>query len=518
MKLVLLFAICSTSYGGTFYISSSGSDTNNGTSKSTPWLHAPAMPACASNCLAHTTVAGDQFIFRGGDTWHFGNSAAAPYTGGTWNWNTEPYPNGTSNNPIYIGVDLTWFSGGSWSRPILTGDNPTQAGLNTYVASCPYQITGIDILSLGNRQYYTIDNFEMTGMCQVGTTQEYVYINYGSGLGLQFLNLYIHGWTRTNDTINIFAFRGGAAGNGPPSDTLTNVVIDGSDSDPRAAGACYCDWWNVSNSYFTNTSQAIVRFPHVFHDNVQEYWYDEGHGNLLESVGDASGTNAFYNNIWRYLSQDGTSQVGVWLLPPPGTTDYIFNNLGYKSGPIQYMNLGNSGTNVGNYVLFNNTFQTDFTQNIFNCNYMQGGTITDSNNHFIGDMSQYSSPCNNKTSDHAILMSNAAATAAGYTASETYAYSPPASNSSTVGAGTNRQSYCTALSTAASSDPTLSDAAAACQFDFKYACTYNSTSHTVTCPARTAVARPSSAAWDVGSYEYAAGGDAPAAKRRRLIQ
>jgi hypothetical protein len=28
-------------------------------------------------------------------------------------------PSGTSGNPTYIGVDQTWFNGGSWTRPVL---------------------------------------------------------------------------------------------------------------------------------------------------------------------------------------------------------------------------------------------------------------------------------------------------------------------------------------------------------------------------------------------------------------
>ena len=76
-----------------YFIAASGSDTNNGTSETTPWLHAPGMQKCASNCaavLSYTSggirgsAAGLGFIFRGGDTWHFGNSGLSPYTGGTY--------------------------------------------------------------------------------------------------------------------------------------------------------------------------------------------------------------------------------------------------------------------------------------------------------------------------------------------------------------------------------------------------------------------------------------------------
>src|ERR1039457_6529579 len=126
LGICLLLMIASVGLGTaeaatTHYIAANGSDSNNGTSTTTPWLHAPGMPNCTGTCASYTPQAGDKFIFRGGDTWHFGNSGASPYTGGTWdvhNWfgtsaATCMYE-GTQTGCIYYGVDLTWFSGASW--------------------------------------------------------------------------------------------------------------------------------------------------------------------------------------------------------------------------------------------------------------------------------------------------------------------------------------------------------------------------------------------------------------------
>src|SRR5690242_4163905 len=79
-----LFAAGSAS-ATTYYIAANGSDSNNGTSKTSPWQHAPGMPSCTGTCASTTPRAGDQFIFRGGDTWHYGSGT--PSVGGTWNWN-----------------------------------------------------------------------------------------------------------------------------------------------------------------------------------------------------------------------------------------------------------------------------------------------------------------------------------------------------------------------------------------------------------------------------------------------
>ena len=93
-----------------YYIAANGSDSNSGTTESSPWLHAPQMPNCSANCATvqnGTLQPGTGLIFRGGDTWHISNSSASPYVGGTWGFNSG----GTLNNPIYIGVDQNWFSG-----------------------------------------------------------------------------------------------------------------------------------------------------------------------------------------------------------------------------------------------------------------------------------------------------------------------------------------------------------------------------------------------------------------------
>lgn len=508
-----------------YFISANGSDSNSGTDEAHAWLHAPHMPACSNNCLALQNAkvpAGTGLIFRGGDTWHFGDGAATPYTGGAWDWNVSPYPNGTSSSPIYIGVDKNWYSGSSWNRPVLTGDNPLTPHPGVpldYVGSCQHQIAGGNlILGLANRQYYTIDNFEMKGICeqQLNNAAYDTYVFYAAGKGMTFSNLYIHGWTHlqfncsgtTGLCFNIFAFQSDAQG-GLPQDSWNNVVIDGSDSDPQGAGACFCSAWNVSNSVIRYAGQTVVRLPHVWHDVLVDHAYFPGdgqaHGNAWESVGDATGTNAFYNNVFSNIFPNGSSgNVVFWPAPDTSTTDYLFNNVfSLVHGGGNYMDIGQSGSPRGDFVYFNNTFENEDGLPIFWCNYLSGGTLTDINNHFITDASSpYSSPCNNKTSHNALLMTRSAAAGAGYTASETYAYSPNSATSATVNTGLNQQNACSALTTAAASDSSLSDAALACQSDTGYGCTYNTSSHSVSCPARNSLPRPTSTAWNIGAYQY----------------
>ena len=66
--LLTLFAPKNTS-ATTYYVSTSGSDTNNGTTKTTPWAHVPGMPSATATAGSYKAVAGDTIILKGCDVW-----------------------------------------------------------------------------------------------------------------------------------------------------------------------------------------------------------------------------------------------------------------------------------------------------------------------------------------------------------------------------------------------------------------------------------------------------------------
>jgi hypothetical protein len=383
-------------------------------------------------------------------------------------------------------------------------------------------------------EFVIFDNFELTGLCEsdLGGTANDHYFDYGSSQGpITLTNNYIHGWTHvafanpqnpigscTSSTVclNLAAFYGSVISGGPPDDTIMYDVVDGSDSDPVAMQFCYCGFWNVAYSYFSGGSQLITRDQHLFHDSTITNFVDNGHANVMESVGDTPGPSnayAIYNNVFDtiYVSPYLNSNVVFWPYPPVGSTLYWFNNVVYNVGPGEFFNMGQNNSDEGNFAIFNNTFQvnhrTDGGWDGISCSATgNADPFTNANNLYITSDSSsfYSSNCSGKGTDTtSLLMTNATATSGGYASSGTYAYSPTSSSSRTVGVGTNEvKSFCSALSTAASTDSTLSDAATGCLSDTRYACAYNSANHTVTCPGRTAVARPSSGNWDIGAYQF----------------
>jgi hypothetical protein len=521
-----------------YFISAGGADTNSGTTEAAAWLHAPGMPNCANNCSSVSLTTGEGFIFRGGDTWHFGASTS-PAVGGTWSWSEM----GTSTAPEYIGVDLTWYSGGSWTRPVFNADNATS--LNVSV-SCSYTIGADNIMvSIGSNSssdYVYFDDIALTGFCiTAGSGGE----PFGSDRIINAMwgqstvphvvveRTYIHGWTNTCSW--------GTTGNGSCHDNgqlnlfpgvghiLLNVV-DGSDSyagmaspDGNQAPAGYEIAYNV----FNYISQGTPYSCKLVHDNLWENFMTTMHANILECFADSfSSVLAIYNNViyntCGSVSNGGTESgcafgtVGIWPYPnnSPAQTAYIFNNVFYSlsTGIGNYWDIGNpeSGTTaIGTQNDFNNTLEYADNGAEFGCSNLSSNPTNLANNYEITDNSSAYSGCNGSTpATFTTELHQTHSTSSGQTSSSTYGYYP-LSNFAGIGQGTNETSnYCAALSTAAGSDSTLTDAANACLQDTRYGIAYNSTSHTVSSPGRTPNNRPSSGAWDIGAYEYS-GASAP---------
>jgi hypothetical protein len=539
-----------------YFIAANGLDTNSGTSESSPWLHAPGMPACAGNCLAHKPAAGEGFIFRGGDTWHFGNSSASPYTGGTWdmyslNWGTASTCLGfglPTNGCIYYGVDPTWFTGSSWVRPILTGDNPTSTSL---VASCAHQIPNTGqyvtntLTSMAPNSIF--DNFEMTGVCSndgspvSGKTSTYIaYMGTGTaGTGMAIVqNVYIHGWTATNTAGQAGANQPGTliGGGFNGLQSFDHIVIDGQDSNPGSfAWGTFPSFYHLRDSIVRYTNQGVGAWCHDIHDNIFEHFYNHNsgagsHTNILECNSDSTGDavsqppntpNVFYNNIVRHddASYAGSGQVHLWFCPG-SIPEYWFNNAMYDvaigndwdyAGPPIY-----TCSNTGGQFMFNNTL-VDVQQPCFVSNVNHGGQyLTVLNELLIGTgYDSGSTACQGRSDATNISMSDSTATAQGYTsgvggssggsntcANDATPCAATSSNSPTVAAGANHQAYCTALASVSSEPAIGTEAANACKFGTTDGCAYDTTKHAMVCPAQTPVARSTSAAWDVGASQF----------------
>ncbi len=487
--LVLLFG--TSAFASTYYVDfASGSDSNSGTSTNSPWQHAPGMGGCTANCASASPGAGDQIILKGGVTW--------PNSVLTWNFKWR----GSKGNEIYIGVDQSWYAGASWSRPVIDAGKKTSGPANL-------------MMDLQNADWVTVDNLEFTGMYWDGSASGGFHSNrllhLAQADGVEIKNCYFHGWSHSSSTGDGMTVVLGDTHfpNQAPNSSFHDNVIDGSDGD-RISGACM---YGGPPVIYNNVCRAvsngyILNGVKLFHDNLIENIarsFSSGvHVNGFESNCDDG--LLFYNNVVRHTDMNlpgATSPAGivVWSAPAGGKTSYIFNNVIYD-GPTTQANTFNidpgdiscAGSGTGTAVVYNNTMGCGPAGSesgvCVRKVHSTGVNAVITNNHFITSNSSYFTAGGTITTSNNVKESASQAISDGFgVAANTAAYALPTDASApTAGAGANLSSSCTG-------------ALAGLCTDTSYACSYNVANHTVSCPARTPVARPSgSKAWDVGAY------------------
>jgi hypothetical protein len=544
-SILLTLAVCFL-FGGlasatTYYIAANGSDSNNGTSNTTPWAHAPGMPKCTAACAAKTPAAGDQFIFRGGDTWHFGNSAASPYVGsGGWTWTWS----GSSTSPIYIGVDQTWYSGSSWARPVMNSDNALST---SFVKSCSYDDSTANDLWLNQVSYVTVDNFEWPGRCWSSPSSSSAAIFNYQTCHVILSNHYFHGWTAvlgSEDNQMILGNASGSCGLATFNQYSGNV-FDGSDSSAGAANSAACaqgfepgmpcqsgvgiygEGYDIHDNVFRYMSNmAVVVNLSTYHDNLAEYLYTSyapagiaPHSNVINNDAAGASTNIyFYNNTVRHTFVSET----IYLYVGSGGAVYLFNNVFFDNlrydasgdtAPSNCIQMQGAGGTQSIYI-YNNTFDNDTDDPTGGgCQISFWGTPANpqawngpayfENNHFIGytnlaafNYGARSGGVNLPVHDNGneIFQPTATARSQGYTQSNND--SPTASTNATVGAGADVTSSCSTFSSDSSLCSGTSLGVTEQSGDGGQMINY---------PAIAIVTRPSTGAWDVGAYEFGGG-------------
>ncbi|MGB8913095.1 MAG: hypothetical protein WCC85_12525, partial [Candidatus Sulfotelmatobacter sp.] len=339
--LILGILTAGSASATTYYIAANGSDSNNGTSKTTPWLHAPGMTGCSATCASTSPNPGDSFILRGGDTWHYNSTAGSP-VGMKWNWNWSGSSTNCQLNPhagtvvttscIYVGVDQTWYSGSSWTRPILNMDNPPT---NSLPGSCANNQSGVNLIATGGASYFIFDNFEITGWCWIGNAGS---VFNSQGNQIQISNIYFHGWSTNNVTDSFGAIQGDIPF--ASYQRCNNNVFDGSDASEgnvanKATGmSIYNACTEIDHNIFSHVSNGCICSPLYVHDNLFQYLYepnDSGtHGNIVEwnnpnlTSAMAPKGVSFYNNIMHDTNEGEGINLAV-----VSAHAYVFNNVSW---------------------------------------------------------------------------------------------------------------------------------------------------------------------------------------------
>ncbi len=462
MLVLSYFVFAGSASATTYYIDySSGSDNNSGTSKTTPWMHAPGMQGCTGACASASPNAGDSLILKGGVTW--------PNNSFQWNWSWS----GSGGSPIYVGVDQTWFTGGAWARPILNAQGTTMSGNNNFISMS----SGISNV--------VIDNLEFTGLFWSGS-QAYnhtVMINMSDGTQITIENCYFHNWTHGSGASDDLKVIQGSTT--PPYNTgsiVTNCTFTGLPSGSDSGMATYAIP-EADHNIVHDMSNGILASNSVrVHDNtiynIRSSFDTTSHENAIETT--AGGTNYIYNNLIH-----DTYAITIFVGGGTGSsaeTDYIFNNVIYNSPPIP-IQIDTQPVAAGAAHIYNNTLEAGSSGGtavrILDRGQGSLATLDLRNNHYISDLgsnpacyvggtSQGCASVNSVTDTSNLTMTHAVAATQGYSASEVNAYSPTASSNSTVGAGVNL----TSLGIAALDSDSLN------------------------------TPRPSNAAWDIGAYLF----------------
>lgn len=518
LGVVLVFAVVLSAEAfatNTYYVSkSTGADTNTSTQakvKATAWAHLPGMGGATSNAAAYTPVAGDTFILMGCDVWV---SADLPIT---WDFS------GSSGNPITVTVDKTWYNSSNcpvaWNRPIF--DNPSHT-----VFTNPSTVnTFFEIANSSSRSWITIDNIEWKNLaCPSGCSGLQLYTEcFNSCTNTSLTNNYFHAWNVVTDGNCILMGYGASSAN----NTVDHNVINGADATGAspAGGTCvglFGTWpTTASNNIVHDLANGFVGHADAngtaFITGNQIYNIQASnagsHPNFIETVG----TGIYYisNNALHDMVAPGGDTM---FLGTSGETDIVWDNVMWNlHNPPEIGSAAGTAITLMEY--FNNTIvpsagsyciQIGHTETITNIKIQNNHCISTVSGSYNGTGMDPAIVTNATTftiDSSNLLMTPTTATAQGYTSSQTFAYSPTLISNSTVGAGVNLTATATGNLSSLQSDTT-------------FACSLQTVTTVLQaiCPARTTNSRPSSAAWDVGAYEFTSAAIVPSGQLQNGAQ
>lgn len=410
----------------TYYVDySAGSDAAAGTAKATAWKRAPYMKGFAGS---YSHSAGDQFIFKGGVSWP--NSA----------FQLNITAGGSSGSPDYYGVDTSWYSGGSFSRPVFDFENILIGPGWSYSAGLLINATG---------GYFILDNIEFKNHRAPfnGSDWGACTINYTAGSSLVVSNCLIKDWSLATP---VTTGRDGGGGGGIFSFSGSGIVIDGCEFHQAGSavksGRSMSVGATIRNCTVHDTimgllgagtiySNTFYSFPDptdlAQHANVI-YTRDPStiYNNRIHDItpyaqviypspsanGTVTGTTLIHDNVVWNVSQPNIA-LEMEANTSTGQTVRIFHNT--------LVGAGGAGTTVR--VIYRGNSQTWGTIDVRNNHFITSGTSVGYNNTNAG----FAEVLSATVSDN-ITMTPNDATSYGYTAANGYQPTSPSSPSVTT--------------------------------------------------------------------------------------
>lgn len=319
-RIILLFVLMAVPCFAvrTFYIDFvGGSDSNSvaqAQSNATPWKRAPGMSGNTISGYSH--IAGDRFIFKGGVTWD-----------NTCFMFTIP-GSGNSTDSDYFGVDVTWYTGGAWSKPVFDGE---------YIKD--------KLVSVGSNTYFTFDRIEMKRvLCDT---------NFGDGLivgvapnHVTFTGLYLHGWRSSASTDDA---SGGIILVYPTLSAVPDVTMDGCEVE-NSENANNLTTGNSTTSFTIGTGSKAFTYTGGLTVAVGQYVRIRSVANAANNMGGrvtAVGGGVVTVNV---TSTTGSGTTANWTLTGP----YTQNGLAVRQ--VAIIKNGSRIHDVSSAVLFTSDF------------------------------------------------------------------------------------------------------------------------------------------------------------------
>jgi hypothetical protein len=450
------FAACQRS----FYIDyTTGSNAAAGT-KVAPWKVHPFMVGWDGT---YSHAAGDCFYFKGGETWP---NSVFPMT---------VISSGNSTDGDYYGADVTWHTGGSFTRPKFDAGGAVIAGTyNDFVR-----------MSGGGGSYTTWDNIEWTNYTWTGNgygQNSFICAGACSGeiTNVTITNNYFHKWNHGSATSDaLYILLGNTNSPYMSGSVISNNVFDNTDGDMVSGAVLYAWSGTITNNTIRNVTNALLLMGsggEVGNNDVGpvKVSFDaSSHENCIETLGGPTPTWYIHDNLCHHGETGESMMIGN-----TGETDYVWNNVIWNWAGNSPHFAQNSGQSITRLSFWNNIIVPvaggDCFIEVFSPSI---GRLDIQNNHCIttGALTSSLSGITSQTIDHNLLQSPATATAQGYTFSQSpYVYFPTAGGS-TITAGADLSASCSGSLVGLCSDTTYAG-------------------------ARTVVSRGSS--WDAGAYQY----------------
>ena len=513
---------CDCRYGRglyrTFFVDfAGGSESNSGTSEASPWKRAPGMQGFEH---AYTPQAGDHFIFKGGVTWP--NSVFPLNATGE----------GTSSAEDVYGVNESWFSGSSYTRPVFDAEGKEIGG---HDGNDNFFIN----LSAGgaHRNWITIEGIHFRGFNAENPNGGYgtcagiwsydglhnrfnniVFNEFPAG---DFIEPWANGANKTTEEPRCVAIGDSQESGyvGQNESAVENSSIEGltpaeAEALTKTSGEPGGNFFEgirsipiVKNTLITRMTQGYFppegggviagnRFEDCGYPDFPAKYRGNLHANMIEAIsgglhaGDYSRPFYIYNNVIRGTgssgARGGTAECEVASME--GGVFYLWNNVVTKSegNPILFESpMGLSGSeDKGKFFVWNNSLEGDGLGGAGGAclrSAYEWLEIQVKNNFCATGGSKFSElPLKAKTleEDNQLILAPSELATHGYAGNEApHAYEPASIGASGVGKGSNLTTLCAGPVASLCTDSTYGG-------------------------VRTTVARPSGGNWDIGAYDW----------------